>query len=351
MKIYQDDLERVCNEALPFERLKDKSILVSGANGLIGSGLIDVIMKLNEKFIYNIRVLALCRNKKKAQERFGEYYKNPLFLIIEGDVMNPLPKELRCDYIIHAASNAHPIAYATEPVETMKANLLGTIQLLEFALKNPIQRFMFISSSEIYGENISNTPDFNEDDCGYVNSMKERSCYPESKRAAETLCVSYDKQYNIDTVVARLGYVYGITVNENNTRADIQFMKQAETGQDIVLKSDGLQKRSYCYLSDVISGLLFILLQGKRREAYNIANLKSNITIRDFAYTLAEEAGVKVIFENPADVEIQGFSKIKNSVLNSAKLEALGWEARVDHKEGIHRLLTGRKEMQEDRTV
>lgn len=342
-KVYQNDLEEICCEKLPFEKLENKCVLVTGANGLVGSCIVDVLMKLNEKFQYNISVLALCRNEEKAKKRFEYYNHNGLFQLLIADITEPLPANTHCDYIIHAASNAHPIAYSTQPVETMKANLLGTIQLLDYAKIHGISRFLFISSSEIYGENVNDLTSFNEEDLGYMNCMTSRSCYPESKRAAETLCASYAKQYNIDSVVARLGYIYGITMNEGNTRADVQFINNAVRGQNIVMKSSGMQQRSYCYLADAVTGIFYILLKGKCSEAYNVSNNKSNVTIREFANTLAKEAKVEVVFENPADIEQQGYSLVKNSLLNSDKLSSLGWEARISLIEGIHRVVQGIK--------
>lgn len=327
---------------------KDSSVLITGANGLIGSCIVDVIMKLNERYEYNALVYAMCRNIEKAKERFHYYEGNKNFTIIEADVTESFVENIQCEYIIHAASNAHPIAYATQPVETMKANLLGTIHLMEYARICNAKRVMFLSSSEIYGENKLGKREFCEEDCGYLNSMSQRACYPESKRAAEALCVSYDKQYDIETVVARLGYIYGISANENNSRADIQFMQRAEMGQDIILKSDGRQQRSYCYLADAVCGIFYILLLGNRKEAYNVSNDHSSASVRDFAYLLANIAGVNVIFENPTDREQQGFSKVQNSILNSEKLQKLGWKPKINLEEGVARLLKGRKQLKEE---
>lgn len=343
--IYQEDLDRICQEELPFQQLQGKSVLVTGANGLIGSCLVDTLMNLNLRCGYQIKVYALCRNKEKAEKRFVDYTANDLFSLIIADVTQPMEGDYCFDYIIHAASNAHPIAYATEPADTMKANILGTIHLLEYARNNRVDRFLFVSSSEIYGENSGHLPGFKEEDIGYLSSMSDRACYPESKRAAEALCVSYAKQYQINTVVVRPGYIYGITMNDNNSRADVQFIKRALLGQDIIMKSSGSQIRSYCYLSDTISAILYVLLLGKSKEAYNIANKDCNITIAEYAHALAAEAKVRVLFELPDEIEKQGYTRVMNSVLNADKLRNLGWEAKIDLNEGMRRLMAGLKEV------
>ena len=159
--------------------------------------------------------------------------------------------------------------------------------------------------------------------------MNPRSCYPESKRAAETLCASYVQQYGLDCVVARLCYVYGPTVVPGNTRADAQFLKKALAGEDIVLKSDGAQLRSYCYVADAVRGLLAVLLSGARGEAYNVAARGGAHTIREYAETLARLAGVRVAFDLPPEAERRGYSAVTRAVQNPAKLEGLGWSARV----------------------
>ncbi len=340
-KVYKEDLERICKEKLPYELLKGKTVLITGANGLIGSCITDVLLELNRSFQYDIEILALCRNREKAEKRFGPYLAQNYFTLVHGDVTQPLPIKKKIDYIIHAASNAHPLAYAAEPVETMKANILGIIHLLEHGKAYGLQRLLFLSSSEIYGDNIHHLSGFQEEELGYLNSMSDRACYPESKRAAEALCVSYAREYQLDTVVARPGYIYGITMNEDNSRADIQFVRRAMEGKDIIMKSRGSQLRSYCYLSDAVTALFYILLQGKSREAYNIANKDCNVTISEFAHTLAAEAGVKVVYDQPKELEQQGYTRVMNSVLNADKLSALGWEAKIDLKTGIHRLLQG----------
>lgn len=326
--------------------LRSKHILISGAAGLVGSSLIDLLMLIDHFFELGITISALGRRKSDLESRFSSHLSsNSKFHIIEGDVSNIAFLDLGVDYIIHAASPAHPLAYAQTPVDVMKANLLGTINMLELA-KRSGARLLFISSGEIYG--ISDDPNscFKESEYGYIEISNPRSCYPESKRAAETLCASYHAQYAVDTVVARLCHVYGPAITDKNSRADAQFLRNVVQGQDIVMKSPGTQVRSFCYVEDAAMGLLYILLKGTSGEAYNIANKNSVAMIREYAETLALLGGVKIRDEFPSEVEARGYSQVSRAVLSAAKLEMLGWQAQYSLEDGIRDMLAkmGRKD-------
>ena len=311
------------------DKLTHKSILITGANGLIGSYIVDFLDYLNTEHDAQIKIYAMSRSKAKLEARFRDA---KTVNIVEQDLNNPLDIDFHSDYIIHAASNAHPRAYSTDPVGTMKTNLFGTMNLLDYA-KQTGAKFLYISSGEIYGNNIDRA--FIETDLGLVDTMNMRSCYPESKRAAETLCMAYTTQYNIPVNVARLCYVYGGTITDTNSRADAQFLRNAIDGQDIVMKSEGLQRRTYCYVADAVSGILTILLNGKSAEAYNIANPNSIVSVREYAQTLAEVSGVELKFDIPDEVEAKGFSKPADSILDSTKLQSIGWKALYNIKDGL----------------
>ena len=312
------------------DKLKNKSILITGANGLIGSYIVDFLRYLNSEKSYNISIYAMSRSAEKLEKRFGI---GSGVNIVEQDLNKPLNQKIECDFIIHAASNAHPRAFSQDPVGTMKTNLLGTMNLLELALENKA-KFLYISSGEIYGSNIDHN--FTENDLGVIDTKESRSCYPESKRAAETLCMAYNSQYGIDVNVARLCYVYGGTITDTNSRADAQFLRNAIGGEDIVLKSKGLQKRTYCYVADAVSAILAILLRGKSPEVYNVANPDSIVSISEYAQTIADIVGVNLKFELPDDIEAKGYSKAANSILDSTKLQKeLCWKAFYGIKEGL----------------
>ena len=275
-----------------------KTVLVTGAHGLIGSALVS---------------------RLRAEGRYD---------VVEGtrewcDVTRPIPGDDHYDYIIHAASNAAPKAFAETPVEVMLSNILGVRHLLDYGRRHGMQRFLFVSTGEVYGEGDGRT--FTEDYQGYVDISSPRSCYPSSKRAAETLCAAYAKEYGIDYVVARPCHVYGPGFTANDNRVYAQFIRNVLRGEDIVMKSTGEQMRSWCYVEDCVTALLLILEKGVSGEAYNIADENSVVSIRDLAEMIAQAAGRKVVMQLPSDAERAGYNPVTRSVFDTAKLRALGW--------------------------
>ena len=255
--------------------------------------------------------------------------------------MENLKKSLRAaglehvDYVFHAASNTHPVAYATDPIGTVVTNIIGLNNLLEFAAKAGARRFAFASSNEIYGENRGDVELFDEKYCGYIDCNTMRAGYPESKRAGEALCQAYIRQKGLDVVVPRFTRSFGPSMLMSDTKAISQFIRKGVEREDIVLKSAGTQNYSYTYVCDAVSGLLTVLLLGDCGEAYNIATRSCDITLKDMAALIAKEAGTKVVFEIPVQVEAAGYSRATKALLDSRKLESLGWKARFDMETGL----------------
>lgn len=340
---YQEDIAYVAGLPYPWDRLRKKTLLLSGATGLIGTFLSDVIMKKNQDDDLSCKVIGICRNEAKARERFADYVGNPLFQIVPHNVNMPFPSERSfpsVDFALHLASNTHPIAYATDPIGTILTNISGTQNMLSVAAQYPGCRFLFASSVEVYGENRGDTELFKEDYCGYINSNTLRAGYPESKRAGEALCQAYLRQYGTDVVIARLARSYGSTILKGDSRAISQFMRNALRHEDIVLKSDGTQYYSYTYVADAVSGLLAVMFCGRTGEAYNIADEKSDITLRDLAQAIASFSGTRVIFQLPDATESAGFSKATKGRMDGTKLRKTGWSARYDIQEGVVRTLS-----------
>ena len=328
-EIYLRDVDRAIQALPDVQKLRSARILITGATGLVGAFLTDCLLALSDQNALDLRLYALCRNAARAKERFGERVN-----AIAADVSEAtaLPK---CDYIIHAASNAHPKAFSADPVGTMLANILGVRNLLEHLRAQGHGRLLFVSTGEIYGDNPAIRDGFAETDFGKIDSMNPRACYPESKRAAETLCASYLSQYRVDSVVARLCYVYGPTITNENSRADAQFLRNALSKTDIIMKSAGAQVRSYCYVADAARALIAILSGGESGSAYNVANRAAVRSIREYAETLAKVAGVQVKFETPEDAEKRGYSTVSRAVQKPDRLEALGWKPLFSFEEGI----------------
>lgn len=334
---YIAEIDAVAAKAFPWERLASCRFLISGACGMIGSYLVDVLMRANEHYNLNLQVLAMGRSEEKAKSRFSRYWgDSERFRFVCGDVNATIPsQEGKVDYIFHAASNTHPVAYATDPIGTICTNIIGTNNLLQFAAAHQCKRFIFASTVEIYGENKGDCDYFSESDCGYIDCNTLRAGYPESKRAGEALCQAYIKQKALDIVIPRLPRVYGPTLLESDTKALSQFMRKAVAGEDIVLKSDGSQFYSYLHVSDAVSGVLHCLFHGANGEAYNVSSRQSDITLRELATKIAELAGRKVVCELPDQTEQAGFSKATKAVMDSTKLQSIGWCSNVSLDDGL----------------
>ena len=339
---YLSDVISICNLFPCWDELQSKSLMLSGATGMIGSFLVDVILQKNIQSNLNCTVYALGRNAEKAKTRFSKFADDPHLVFIPYDVKLPLVRDDigNVDYVLHLASNTHPMLYATDPIGTITTNIIGVQNLLDFSVDHHATRFVFASSNEIYGENRGDVEFFEESYCGYIDCNTLRAAYPESKRCGEALCQAYKAQKGLDVIIARFTRSYGPTMEMSNTRALSQFIKKAIAGEDIVLKSDGTQYFSYTYMADAISGLLYAMLKGESGEAYNIADENGDIMLKDLANVIAEINGKKVVFEQPDAVEAAGYSKATKARLKGNKLKALGWEPRYDIKTGMERTIS-----------
>ncbi len=333
---YQQDLQQAAACLPDWDCLRGRSIMISGATGMIGSFLVDLLMHQNQYAGLDCQIYALGRSQEKAKNRFAPYWENPRFRFVTCDINAGIDLAVeQVDYILHAASNTHPVAYATDPVGTVTTNIIGTYHLLQFACSHHTRRFVFASTVEVYGENRGDVDAFSENYCGYIDCNTLRAGYPESKRAGEALCQAFIKQHDLDVVISRLSRVYGPTMLMSDTKALSQFIKNSLQGQDIVLKSAGTQFFSYSYVADAVTGILYCLMRGKTGEAYNIADPASDITLRDLAQLIAQQSGTQVVFQIPDAVESVGYSKATKAILDSSKLRALGWRAQWDIATGV----------------
>ena len=335
---YWNDVKKVVDCIPNLNRIGGKTIFITGVTGMICSSVVEVLFYLNNNCNAGIRLVLGGRSLDRVQKRFPVMKLNEDFNFINYDATKDFNLEIKPDYIIHGASNASPIAYASEPVETMLANIVGLNSLLNIAKKVKECRVLYVSSSEVYGNKNSNKP-YIETDYGYLDILNQRASYPSSKRAAETLCVAYAEEYDVETVIVRPGHIYGPSITETDSRATAQFTRKAHDNEDIVMKSAGDQVRSYCYTLDCASAVLAVLINGNNGNAYNISNKESVVSIREIAETIANCAGRKIIFENPSDQEKKSYNLMKNSSLNSEKLESLGWKAVFSLEEGIEKTL------------
>lgn len=333
-KTYISDLQEAARNTIGMEKLKNTRILITGATGTIGSFLVDMLLQYNKTEQANITVYAAGRSLERLKERFCRVETSDLHYVWY-DVLKPLDFDFPIDYIIHAGGNAHPVAFNRDPVGTIVGNINGTYVLLEYGRLHGVKRFCYVSSGEIYGQGDPGLIFFDEEYSGYVDPTSPRSCYPVSKRAAETLCVSYSKQHGVETVIVRPCHTYGPGMTDTDSRAHAQFIRNVLKGEDIVLKSSGSQMRSYCYIADCATAVLTVLLHGNSGEAYNSANPDSQITIAGLAQIIARNAGRKVVFTNPDTGDMANRTPIMKQVLSSDKIEGLGWKGRYTVEKGI----------------
>lgn len=345
-KLYFEDLEQINSINISWELLDKKSILVTGGTGLIGSVLVDSMIYRNEEKKSDIDIWVLTRNEEVLKQRFGNYIEKKYFHYLIQDVSNNIEIEPSIDFIIHGAGKGDPYSFAHDPVGVMNANYLGAYQVLELSRKKKCKKVIFLSSGEVYGTyNKEITSDkergasgIKEGEYGYLDILNPRSCYSSSKRAAETLYVSYSKQYDIEICIARPCHTYSASMLSTDSRVIGEFIKKGIQHQDIIMKSEGIQTRSYCYVADTVSALFYILLYGVNSKAYNIANKNATLTIKELADIIALKSGVSVRYELPSMTEKQGYSNIRNAVLDPSLLESLGWIPQYNIMDGIDRM-------------
>lgn len=337
--LYAQDIDSLIQDpAIPWDSLKGKAIVLSGGTGLVGRYVVDAVLEVDSRLGLDCSVYALCRQPSAAKSLFPA--SEHLHLICH-DVNNPVPpiQAGRPAYVLHLASNTHPVAYATDPIGTIMTNVMGLRNMLEAAVSMKAERFVFSSSNEVYGENRGDEELFTEKSMGYIDCNTLRAGYPESKRCGEALCQAYRKQYGLEVVIPRLTRSFGPTMKLSDTKAMSQFLLKALNGENIVLKSEGKQFYSFTYSADAARGLLIAMLRGQDGEAYNIAHQTLDITLRDLAALVAEAAGTEVVFDLPDTVEAAGFSKATKARLDGSRIMELGWKPRYSLESGIERTL------------
>ena len=336
-QVLKEDLEQIIEEKISWEKLKNKTVLITGASGMVGSYMLYVLLMLNDKYHYGIKVLAMLRNEKKLPEEVRE---RDDVAIICHDVTNVFQYDGEIHYIIHAASPASPLIMQNHPVETIAANTIGTFNTLSLAKEKSSEGYLFISSREIYGQPDEGQEFFYEDTYGFVDQLNPRSCYSEGKKAAETMCVSFHAEYGLNTKIARLAHTYGPGMSIYDGRVQADFLKNVFQHEDIVLKSEGTAVRTYTYIADAIAGLYRILLDSEE-IVYNIGNEDGKVSIRELAEILVNiypERGLKLVFDIP-EGGTKGTAPYTLGILNSRKLRALGWTPRYSIREGFKRTL------------
>lgn len=310
-----------------FRFLSGKTVLITGATGLIGSFLTDTLL-IDPSFEVNI--IALTTSVKGARERFSLFENDRRLKILETDLYKPINIPDHIDYILHLASKTSPHQYASEPIDTLMLSVLGTYNLLNLAAEKHA-RFLFFSSVEVYG--VSDKESLNETDIGYLDPMEPRSNYNEGKRAAENLCVAFANEKNLEVSVIRLSRVFGPTARSDDRKAMSQFIGCAVNDTDIILKSSGSQVYSYTYAADAVSASLFVLEKGQNKEAYNISGTEE-LSLAEYASFIAGSYNLQVVKDYKTEEGVS-YSKAIRAVLDITKIKTLGWTPKVNIKDGI----------------
>lgn len=337
-KIIEEDTIQIINDN-EMEKLKNKTILITGASGMIGSYFVNTLITLNEKYNMNITILALIRNKRSVADYV---LNNKNIIFIEQDVIDKINYEGKIDYIIHAASPASPKIMKDYPFETNIANTVGTYNTLKLAIEKKSDGYLFISSREIYGQPNENQEVFKEDGLlGQVDPLIPRNGYAEGKKAAENMCVSANKEYGLNTKIARLAHTYGPGMSIEDGRVQAEFLKNILNNENIVMKSKGESVRTYTYISDAVNALFKILLSSKDL-VYNVSDENSKVTIKELAHLLASlKNNIKVIQEID-DIELNsgGNASFTLGILSSEKIRnELNWQPVYTLKKGFERTI------------
>lgn len=321
MNLELQDIVKIAEQPYKWENLENKTVMISGGTGFIGSFLSDVIRYRNNKYNSNTKIVSLSRRGGQSDDTV-EY--------IKADITKPIKYEGGVDYILHLASNTHPKQYGDDPVGTITVNVIGCDNLLKVAVAKG-SKFLLASSVEIYGQGTEEL--MNESYCGYIDCNTARAGYNEAKRTCEALTQSYMQQYGTSVVIARLARVIGPD-KKIDTKAMSQFMDKALANEDIVLKSKGNQKFSYCYIADAVSGIFKILFDGVNGEAYNISDENEGITLGGYAAFIAELAGRKVEYQIEDDAAA---SRASYALLDISKLKQIGWKPLFSVSEALKR--------------
>ncbi len=336
-KVILEDLENVYQRGIHWEKFRDASVLVTGANGLIATYITYMLLYLNERASLGVKVIGLARSPEKVRSKYGSLLERDDLHMVYQDVTKPLQVDGPVDYIIHTASPTGPRQFVSTPVDTILANVGGTFQLLEGGRARGMKGFLLLSTREIYG---SGSKDFvREGDYGAVDPTLVRSCYPESKRMSETLCASYQAQYGVECRVVRIAHTYGPGMVLRDGRVVGDFLGNVVDGKDITMNSDGSGTLALTYIGDVLAGIMQAACNFQE-FVYNISNSEETISVKGLAETLCslfQEKGIKPRFQAETEQEKAGYLANKLGFLDSAKAAGEGWEVQTSLAEGMKR--------------
>ena len=338
----QEDLEKIVESNLNFERYDDSTIFITGATGLIGSSLVKTFLCVNRMKGTNIHIVAAVRNEKKARDVYGELLDREDIELYIGDIVGKIEYDMKIDYIFNTASITASKLMVEQPVMTLETAYQGTYNVLNLAQEKEVKGVVYISSMEVYGKPDSDLDFVTEKDLGYIDLTNVRSSYSEGKRICECLCCAFATEFKVPVKIARLAQTFGAGILPSDNRVYAQFAKSVIDKKNIILHTDGTSEGNYCYIRDVVKALLLLGYGGENGEAYNVVNEKAHMQIREMADLVVNQLAkgkIKVIFDIPESTKKYGYAPSVKMHLSGSKLRKLGWEPEVDMKEMYERMI------------
>lgn len=335
-RIIAEDMEYI-RKRINAGKIDGSTVLISGATGLIGRYLVHFLAEY-----CGCRVKAVVRNGEKAEKLFGGFRNKVEY--IHSDITQLREKDMGVEYMIHGAGITSSRSFTARPAEVIQTSVEGTRRALEFARRNPVRSFVYLSTMEVYGAP-QKEDKISEKDGTNLDTMAVRSSYPESKRLCENLCAAYLSEYNVPARTVRLTQTFGPGVEYEDNRVFAEFARCVIEKKDIVLHTRGETKRNYLYLSDACTAILTVMTEGSQGEAYNAANEETYCSIREMAELVAKRnAGGKIrVKVEPEDESSgdRGYAPVLCMNLDTSKLKRLGWKTEIGLYEMYERMIHG----------
>ena len=323
------DIDIILDTKATWERLRGKTVLVTGASGRLGIYIAQALLGANDRWGLGVTALLLARSRDKLAAAYGELLDRPDVHILLQDVTKKIETEQPVDYIFHTAGLASPEDFTERCVETLWGHVQGTRNVLELAVRKNTARVLYTSTVEIYGTWDSGA-DIRETDMGPLRNDNFRACYPEAKRLCETMLTCYKKEHGLDYVCVRMCHTLGPGISLNDGRAFAEFLRSVLRDEDIVLQSDGSAVRTYTYAADAVGAMFLALLDGTE-GFYNVAAVKNLASIRDLAELIASlspTGKTKVRFATEQGGRL-AYLPFKLGIMDCSRIEALGWKPRA----------------------